>query len=68
MAIIAGHIGICYPPSMSKMIGNAVLPVAGFFLILGGAICVAINLSYATAVVLFWKLKSPRLPALTAGS
>ena len=52
---------------MSKMIGNAVMLVAGFFLMLGGAISIAINLSYATEVVLFWKLKSPRLPALTAG-
>jgi hypothetical protein len=65
---IAGHIGICYPPSMSKMIGNAVMLVAGFFLILGGAISIAIIFAYATAVVLFRKLKSPHLPALPAGS
>ena len=65
---IAGHIGICYPPSMSKMIGNAVMLVAGFFLILGGAISIAIIFAYATAVVLSRKLKSPHLPALTASS
>ncbi len=42
--------------------------VAGFFLILGGSISIAIIFAYVTAVVLFRKLKSPRLPALTAGS
>jgi hypothetical protein len=37
---------------MSKMIGNAVMLVAGFFLMLGGAISIAIIFAYATSVVL----------------
>ena len=53
---------------MSKIFGNAVMLVAGFFPMLGGAISIAIIFAYATSVVLLRKLKPSRRTALTAGS
>ena len=50
---------------MSKLVGDAAILVAGFFLLLGGAIAVAVIFVGAIAVVLVRKLK-PGRPAFTA--
>jgi hypothetical protein len=55
---------------VSKWIGNAVILLAGAFLVLGAAIAFAIIFAYAFAVVIFRRLRGtmPRRPALTAGA
>ena len=53
---------------MSKLIGNAVIVLAGSIMLIGAAIGVAIILCYCAAVVLFRKLKPSRRPALTTGA
>jgi hypothetical protein len=53
---------------MSKLIGNAVIVLAGSIMLIGAAIGVAIILCYCAAVVLFRKLRPSRRPALTVGT
>jgi hypothetical protein len=53
---------------MTKLIGNAVILIAGSILLLAAAIAVSIIFLYAAGVVLVRRLtRSPR-PALTAGA
>jgi drug/metabolite transporter (DMT)-like permease len=53
---------------MSKWIGNAVILLAGFFMMLGAAIGIAILFVYAFAVVVLRRLKHRPRPALIAGT
>ena len=53
---------------MAKLIGNAVILLAGFFLVLGAAIGVSIVFLYALVVVLVRRIKGSPRPALTAGT
>lgn len=52
---------------MGKLIGNAVIVVAGGFLFAGGLIAVGIVLLYATSVVLVRRLGGGRPPAPPRG-
>jgi hypothetical protein len=56
---------------MANLIGNAVILVAGGFLLAGGAIAVGVLLLYAFGVVLAKRLRAAinpdRTPRLTAG-
>jgi hypothetical protein len=53
---------------MSKIIGNAVIVLAGPIMLIGAAIGLGIILAYVVAVVLLRRLKPSCRPALTVGA